>query len=170
MYGLCAGWSCRTYYPINIVSLCLPHNSTSMQATGNEDDDSRQNAKAPLTPTIPARHSSHITISPSSNAASVPDHIPVVHRLRLSRHRLWSYFYSSLHVSQIRAMTSASAPAAALLSRQLKEMRTSKDIPGISCGLVDENNVFLWEVVLMISDDCKYYGGMCLLDEAYLVR
>jgi len=54
------------------------------------------------------------------------------------------------------AFTSA---AAGLLGRQLKQMQSDKDIPGISCGLVD-NNVFEWEVMLMISDDCKYYGGM----------
>ncbi|KAF2458568.1 ubiquitin-conjugating enzyme/RWD-like protein [Lineolata rhizophorae] len=37
-------------------------------------------------------------------------------------------------------------------------MQTDKDIPGISCGLVD-SNVFEWDVMLMINDDCKYYGG-----------
>lgn len=37
-------------------------------------------------------------------------------------------------------------------------MQDAKDLPGISCGLVDDN-VFEWEVMLMISDDCKYYGG-----------
>ena len=37
-------------------------------------------------------------------------------------------------------------------------MQSDKDIPGISCGLVD-NNVFEWEVILMMSDECKYYGG-----------
>jgi len=48
--------------------------------------------------------------------------------------------------------------AAGLLARQLKYMQNAKDLPGISCGLVN-NNVFEWEVMLMISDDCKYYGG-----------
>lgn len=48
--------------------------------------------------------------------------------------------------------------AAALLGRQLKQMQSDKDIPGISCGLVD-NNVFDWEVILMMSDECRYYGG-----------
>lgn len=38
-------------------------------------------------------------------------------------------------------------------------MQTDKDIPGISCGLVDDN-IFEWTVMLMINDDCKYYGGM----------
>ncbi|KAI4153973.1 MAG: hypothetical protein LQ340_001967 [Diploschistes diacapsis] len=52
----------------------------------------------------------------------------------------------------------AGSAAAGLLGRQLKQMQTDKDIPGISCGLV-ANNVFEWEVMLMISDECKYYGG-----------
>lgn len=52
----------------------------------------------------------------------------------------------------------ASSAASGLLGRQLKQMQSDKDIPGISCGLV-ENNVLEWEVMLMISDDCKYYGG-----------
>jgi hypothetical protein len=56
------------------------------------------------------------------------------------------------------ATTSASA---ALLGRQLKQMQTDKDIPGISCGLVD-GNVYEWEVMLMISDECKFYGGESL--------
>lgn len=37
-------------------------------------------------------------------------------------------------------------------------MQTDKDIPGISCGLVD-SNIFEWEVMLMINDDCRFYGG-----------
>ena len=37
-------------------------------------------------------------------------------------------------------------------------MQQDKDLPGISCGLVD-NNVFEWEVMLMMNDECKYYGG-----------
>ncbi|KAI0964822.1 ubiquitin-conjugating enzyme E2 [Xylaria arbuscula] len=49
--------------------------------------------------------------------------------------------------------------AAILLQRQLKEINTSKDLSGISVGLVRDSNVFLWEVSLMIHDDCKYYGG-----------
>ncbi|CAD6501208.1 BgTH12-01462 [Blumeria graminis f. sp. triticale] len=55
--------------------------------------------------------------------------------------------------------------AAGLLQRQLKYMQGAKDLPGISCGLL-ENDIFVWEVMLMISDDCKYYGGgnfCCLL-------
>lgn len=56
-------------------------------------------------------------------------------------------------------MASAGAAAASLLRRQLKEMQTGKDLPGISCGLVNDNNMFEWEVMLMINDDCKYYGG-----------
>jgi hypothetical protein len=49
-----------------------------------------------------------------------------------------------------------------LLRRQLKQMQNDKDIPGISCGLVDDNNVFEWEVMLMINDECKFYGGKFL--------
>lgn len=41
-------------------------------------------------------------------------------------------------------------------------MRAAKDLPGISVGLVNDDNVFEWEVVLMINDDCKYYGGMSI--------
>lgn len=52
----------------------------------------------------------------------------------------------------------AGSAASGLLSRQLKQMQSDKDIPGISCGLVS-NNVFEWEVMLMIPDDCKFYGG-----------
>lgn len=57
---------------------------------------------------------------------------------------------------------SSSAAAASLLKRQLKQMQTGKDIPGISCGLVKESNIFEWEVMLMISDDVQYYGGELL--------
>lgn len=53
---------------------------------------------------------------------------------------------------------SSSSAAAGLLGRQLKQMQHDKDIPGISCGLVD-NNVFEWEVMLMINDDTRFYGG-----------
>ncbi|KAF3310006.1 hypothetical protein TWF173_010120 [Orbilia oligospora] len=53
----------------------------------------------------------------------------------------------------------SSAPASAhLLKRQLKEMQNNKDIPGISCGL-HKDNIYDWEVMLMVSDDVKYYGG-----------
>lgn len=55
----------------------------------------------------------------------------------------------------------ANTAAQGLLGRQLKQMQSDKDIPGISCGLID-NNVMEWEVMLMISDDCKYYGGMMI--------
>ena len=58
-------------------------------------------------------------------------------------------------------MASGTSAAAGLLGRQLKQMQTDKDIPGISCGL-HENNIFEWEVMLMISDDCNYYGGKSL--------
>jgi ubiquitin-conjugating enzyme E2 G1 len=37
-------------------------------------------------------------------------------------------------------------------------MQGDKDISNISSGLVDDN-IYEWEVMLMISDDCKFYGG-----------
>lgn len=56
-------------------------------------------------------------------------------------------------------MSSTLGAAATLLRRQLKDIQKSKDLQGVSCGLVNENNLFEWEVMLMINDDCKYYGG-----------
>jgi len=56
------------------------------------------------------------------------------------------------------ANTSSPSAAALILGKQFKQMQKDKDIPGISCGLID-NNVFEWEVMLMIPDDCKDYGG-----------
>ncbi|KAL6860222.1 hypothetical protein ACO1O0_004248 [Amphichorda felina] len=53
---------------------------------------------------------------------------------------------------------SAGSAAASLLQRQLKDIQTSKDLQGVSCGLVSDDNLFEWEVMLMINDDCKYYG------------
>ena len=47
-------------------------------------------------------------------------------------------------------------------------MQSDKNvIPGISCGLGD-NNVLEWEVMLMISDDCKYYGGEAYESDTFL--
>jgi hypothetical protein len=60
--------------------------------------------------------------------------------------------------------------AAMLLARQLKLMQNQDHIPGISVGLVDDGNVFDWEVMLMINDDCKFYGGMCALTPRYEVE
>lgn len=57
---------------------------------------------------------------------------------------------------------STTSAAGSLLRRQLKEIQKSKDLPGISCGLVNDSNVLEWEVMLMINDDCKYYGGKAL--------
>lgn len=62
-------------------------------------------------------------------------------------------------------MTSTSA-AASLLGRQLKEIQKSTDLPGISCGLVNDGNMFEWEVMLMINDDCAYYGGTFLSERS----
>ncbi|KAG9240083.1 ubiquitin-conjugating enzyme [Calycina marina] len=52
----------------------------------------------------------------------------------------------------------AGSAAALLLTKQLKLIQQAKDLPGISCGLLS-NNIFTWEVMFMISDDNKYYGG-----------
>lgn len=69
--------------------------------------------------------------------------------------------YTAVHSITV-TMASAGAAAASLLKRQLKEMQSGKDLPGISCGLVNDSNIFEWEVMLMINDDCKYYGGTWL--------
>ncbi|GAM89933.1 hypothetical protein ANO11243_079730 [Dothideomycetidae sp. 11243] len=53
---------------------------------------------------------------------------------------------------------SSPTSAALILSKQLKAMHKASDLQGISCGLVDAN-VFEWEVMLMIPDDAKPYGG-----------
>ncbi|KAJ9631939.1 Ubiquitin-conjugating enzyme E2 15 [Taxawa tesnikishii (nom. ined.)] len=55
------------------------------------------------------------------------------------------------------ASPGGSSSAAILLGRQFRQMQSDKGIQGISCGLVDEN-VFEWEVMLMIADDCPGYG------------
>lgn len=54
--------------------------------------------------------------------------------------------------------TPTTSSAALILGKQLKQMQKDKDIPGISCGLVD-SNIFEWEVMLMIPDETKDYGG-----------
>jgi ubiquitin-conjugating enzyme E2 G1 len=70
---------------------------------------------------------------------------------------------ASARAPQHTAMATSRVAAAGLLGRQLRSIQTDKDaIPGISCGLVNDN-VFEWEVMLMINDDCKYYGGECRL-------
>jgi len=38
-------------------------------------------------------------------------------------------------------------------------MQKEDQIDGISVGLVDDNNVFEWEVMLMLSDDIPFFGG-----------
>jgi ubiquitin-conjugating enzyme E2 G1 len=48
--------------------------------------------------------------------------------------------------------------AAILLGRQFKQMQKENDIPGISCGLVDDN-MFEWEIMLMLDEDMPLYGG-----------
>jgi hypothetical protein len=55
-------------------------------------------------------------------------------------------------------MAASPLASANLLRRQLKGMQSDKDLSNISVGLV-EDNIYEWEVMLMISDDCKFYGG-----------
>ncbi|KAH6635050.1 ubiquitin-conjugating enzyme E2 [Chaetomium sp. MPI-SDFR-AT-0129] len=59
----------------------------------------------------------------------------------------------------VASLQTSTLAAGSLLKRQLKQMQSAKDLPGISCGLVSDSNIFVWEVMLMINDDCKYYGG-----------
>ena len=63
----------------------------------------------------------------------------------------------------------ATSSAAIRLARELKEMKNATDIPGISCGLVDDN-VFEWEVMLMIDDECKFYGGTLIIPSSLLIK
>jgi ubiquitin-conjugating enzyme E2 G1 len=51
------------------------------------------------------------------------------------------------------------ASAALLLARQLKNMRGEDQINGISVGLVDDNDIFRWEVALMLDEEIPLYGG-----------
>lgn len=61
-----------------------------------------------------------------------------------------------------RSLTSpggSPSSAAILLGKQYKQMQTDKDIPGISCGLVD-NNILEWEIMLMLDEEQdSLYGG-----------
>jgi ubiquitin-conjugating enzyme E2 G1 len=65
-------------------------------------------------------------------------------------------------------MASPGASAAILLGRQLKRMNKEDHIDGISVGLADNDNVFEWEVMLMLCDDIPYYGGR--LKQSYHAR
>ncbi|RPB21115.1 ubiquitin-conjugating enzyme [Terfezia boudieri ATCC MYA-4762] len=50
--------------------------------------------------------------------------------------------------------------SALLLYRQFKGMQTDTNLSNISVGLIDEN-IYEWEVMLMIPDECNFYGGGC---------
>jgi ubiquitin-conjugating enzyme E2 G1 len=56
-------------------------------------------------------------------------------------------------------MATPGASAAILLSKQFKKMQKEDHIVGISVGLID-NNIFEWEVMLMLSDEIPLYGSM----------
>lgn len=53
--------------------------------------------------------------------------------------------------------TPSNAAAKIALSRQYKQMQGEK-IPGISCGLIDDN-VFEWSVMIMPGEGFKFYEG-----------
>lgn len=53
----------------------------------------------------------------------------------------------------------STSAAALLLGRQLKQMQRDNN-PRFSVGLVNDSNLFEWNVMLMIDDDVKFYGGM----------
>ncbi|KAK4641094.1 Ubiquitin-conjugating enzyme E2 15 [Podospora bellae-mahoneyi] len=118
-------------------------------------------------PTIARQHQSYQTSVESNTPNLVREFDPVIqtntsqyHPAKTSQLAGFKHTtpYHNHHI--INTMSSvSSAAAASLLKRQLKQMQTDKDIPGISCGLVSDNNIFEWEVMLMISDECKYYGG-----------
>lgn len=60
------------------------------------------------------------------------------------------------------ASSSQTTGAARMLQKQFNEMRKSNDLSGVSVGLVNDNNIFVWQVGIMINDECKYYGGKFL--------
>jgi len=91
-----------------------------------------------------------ITVS----SAAFPHPFPI--SLRIPRVQLRAPLH--IHIREHKGTMASSSAAAGLLARQLKQMQNDKSISGISCGLVD-NNVFEWEVMLMIDDDTKFYGG-----------
>jgi len=70
----------------------------------------------------------------------------------------WTIDPSPTNTNSSANTTPSISSAALILGKQLKQMQKDKDIPGISCGLVDDN-IFEWEVMLMIPEDCKDYGG-----------
>jgi ubiquitin-protein ligase len=59
------------------------------------------------------------------------------------------------------------ASAALLLGRQLKNMRGVDQIDGISVGLVDDKDVFYWEVALMLDEEIPLYGGSFSLEDEW---
>jgi ubiquitin-conjugating enzyme E2 G1 len=50
-------------------------------------------------------------------------------------------------------------PAAILLRKQLREL-TKNPVEGISTGLVDDSNVFVWRVCIVGPPDTPYEGGV----------
>ncbi|KAF2861561.1 ubiquitin-conjugating enzyme [Piedraia hortae CBS 480.64] len=54
-----------------------------------------------------------------------------------------------------------SSSAGLLLRRQFQRMQKEDEIPGISCGMVDDD-MFTWEIIMMLDEeqDRLYGGGM----------
>ena len=60
-----------------------------------------------------------------------------------------------------------SSSAAIILGRQFKQMKNDKDIPGISCGLANDN-VFEWDIMIMLEEHAgSLYGGEYRLHRSY---
>jgi len=60
---------------------------------------------------------------------------------------------------------STGGPGALLLAKQLQELKKNP-IEGFSAGLVDEGNLFKWEITIIGQPDTPYEGGFfaCLMD------
>ncbi|TLS29174.1 hypothetical protein PpBr36_00108 [Pyricularia pennisetigena] len=69
------------------------------------------------------------------------------------RHTLAAMSYNGASSS-----SQSTSAAALLLGRQLKQMQRDNN-PRFSVGLVNDSNLFEWNVMLMIDDDVKFYGG-----------
>lgn len=78
---------------------------------------------------------------------------------------IYTYSFACTWLDIIIIMAGSSS-AALLLGRQFKHMQTDKDIPGISCGLVN-NNVFEWEVMLMLDDEAGLFGAFFSMSRGY---
>ena len=106
---------------------------------------------------------SHRNHNSSANLPISSTYVPIMPLARGSSQHA-SFSHSQPSTSQVH---NPALGATVMLAKQLKEINKAKDLPGISCGLMKEN-IFEWEVMLMISDDCKYYGGMLFTHQVSL--